>query len=293
MLKRPMCLIGLAVVLVTYFLMCVLKVPALAERAGVKEKQHVCLTGQVTKKEVKNGKNTIYLKEVHFKETSETSELSPGTYSIIAYLENDTQVRIGSTVVLEGTCRLFEKAENDGQFDAARYYEIHGIDFSVTQAQITAVGTKYGKWKELLHECREYLKSIYSRYLPEKEAGILYALLLGDKTSLDAEVKDLYMRAGIVHILSLSGVKMLLLALMKQSLNRTNTAFHDMTCGNKYIIIQYILGTIMRCCRSHSICGVIFKKYILAKGCTFWRKYKQLSKSKITKGVSAYGLQRI
>ena len=265
MLKRPMCLIGLAVVLVTYLLMCIIKMPVPEQRAGIKEKQSICLTGQVTRKEQKNDKSVVYLKEVHIKEISEISTLSE-TYSIIVYLEDDTQVKLGSIIAIEGRCSLFDAAENEGQFDAAHYYETNGIDFAVTKARVIAVSADHDVCREALHMCRERMKAVYDRYLPKKEAGILHALLLGDKTSLDADIKELYMRAGIVHILSLSGVKMLLLALMKHPQNRTNTAFLDMTCGNKYIIIQYILGTIMRCCRSHSICGVIFKKYILAKG---------------------------
>ena len=267
MLKRPMCLIGLAVILIVYLLIQVMEVPVLTERAGIQDGQYIYLTGQVSQKEIKQGISVIYLKKVIIQQSSETiQKTSQETYSIIAYLTDNTQVRLGSTIALDGKVSLFDAAENDGQFDAARYYEMNGIDFAVKKAYVTATSKDYDNWRETLYQCRERLKAVYRKLMPEKEAGILHALLLGDKSSLDTEVKELYMRAGIVHILSLSGVKMLLLALMKQSLNRTNTAFIAISCGDKYIIIQYILSTIMRCCRSHSIRGVIFKKYDLAKG---------------------------
>lgn len=212
MLKRPMCLIGLAVVLIVYLFMHIIEQPALAERTGMQDGQYVLLTGQVSHKEIKNGKSVVYLKKATIQQPI---ELSHETYSIIAYPAEAVQVRLGSTIALEGKLRIFAPAENEGQFDAARYYEINGIDFSVTKAYIKAVSEDYDEWKEALYQCRERLKAVYTHHLPEKEAGILHALLLGDKSTLDEGIKDLYMRAGIVHILSLSGVKTELLALMQ------------------------------------------------------------------------------
>ena len=41
---------------------------------------------------------------------------------------------------------------------------------------------------------------------PEKEAAVMSALLLGDKKDLDSELKELYKRNGILHILSISSL---------------------------------------------------------------------------------------
>lgn len=207
MLKRPMCLIGLAVVLIVLLLIKVMEVPVLTERAGIQDGQYIDLTGQVRQKETKQGKSIIYLENVIIQQSSETiQENSQETYSIIAYLADNTQFKLGSTIALGGKVSLFDAAENDGQFDAARYYEINGIDFAVKNASVTAMSRDYDKWREKLYQCRERMKAVYRKLMSEKEAGILHALLLGDKSSLDTEIKELYMRAGIVHILSLSGL---------------------------------------------------------------------------------------
>lgn len=243
MLKRPMCLIGLAVVLVTYLLMCIIKMPVPEQRAGIKEKQSICLTGQVTRKEQKNDKSVVYLKEVHIKEISEISTLSE-TYSIIVYLEDDTQVKLGSIIAIEGRCSLFDAAENEGQFDAAHYYETNGIDFAVTKARVIAVSADHDVCREALHMCRERMKAVYDRYLPKKEAGILHALLLGDKTSLDADIKELYMRAGIVHILSLSGLHIATAGLCLLSLlRRLRMGLLPASILSAFVILQYGLMT--------------------------------------------------
>ena len=53
---------------------------------------------------------------------------------------------------------------------------------------------------------KENTKRVYFAYMDESEAGTLSAMVLGDKTGLDADVKDLYQAAGISHVLSLSGL---------------------------------------------------------------------------------------
>lgn len=212
MLKRPMCAIGLAVVVIIYLLLCVLRLPSPPGEEDVHEGQYISLTGQVTQKEYKNHQFVLHLEKVHLQNSS---ELSRKTYSIIAYFSEDPQLLLGSRASVTGKCLLFACAENEGQFDQARYQKINGVDFALTGTRVTAKGIRYHRWEETLYQCREHLKAVYDRCLPQKEAGILHALLLGDKTSLDQEVKELYTRAGIVHILSLSGVKTELLALLK------------------------------------------------------------------------------
>lgn len=47
----------------------------------------------------------------------------------------------------------------------------------------------------------------------ETTAGVLSSMLLGDKSYLDDEIKDLYQVSGISHILAISGVKTLKLGI--------------------------------------------------------------------------------
>ena len=43
----------------------------------------------------------------------------------------------------------------------------------------------------------------------EQDAGILAAMLLGDKSRLAEEIRDWYQVGGIAHVLAISGVKTL------------------------------------------------------------------------------------
>lgn len=123
------------------------------------------------------------------------------------------ELKIGQKIVLEGTFALFSEASNSGEFDARAYYEGKGIGGRVRKAQILAVGEKYDYLKEVLHQCRLLLHNRLAKVFPAKEASVMQTLLLGEKDELDSDVKELYQKNGIAHILSISGLHITLLGM--------------------------------------------------------------------------------
>ena len=120
---------------------------------------------------------------------------------------------VGQICRVRGAVRLFSPATNPGEFDAAEYYQILGISFRLTNAVIVARGGEADRLREGLYRLRiRCLKSL-DDCLDAEDAGILHAMLLGDKSSLDAEVKALYQRSGIIHILAISGLHISLIGM--------------------------------------------------------------------------------
>ena len=122
-------------------------------------------------------------------------------------------LRIGQQIVLEGTFSLFSTATNPGEFDAQTYYAGKGIAGRVHKAQILATGEDYHFLQEKLYGFRLVLHDRLAEVFPAKEASIMQTLLLGEKEELDAEVKALYQKNGIAHILSISGLHITLLGM--------------------------------------------------------------------------------
>ena len=122
-------------------------------------------------------------------------------------------LRIGQQIVLEGTFSLFSTATNPGEFDAQVYYAGKGIAGRVRKAQILATGEDYNFLRDKLYGFRLVLHDRLAEVFPVKEASIMQTLLLGEKEELDAEVKALYQRNGIAHILSISGLHITLLGM--------------------------------------------------------------------------------
>ena len=61
-------------------------------------------------------------------------------------------------------------------------------------------------WREGLYLLRMKLCMVYETCLPGQAAGIMSAMAVGEKAMLDADVRTLFQRAGISHILAISGM---------------------------------------------------------------------------------------
>lgn len=125
----------------------------------------------------------------------------------------EASLKIGQQIILEGTFSHFATATNPGEFDVQRYYAAKGIGGRVRKSQILAVGEKYSFLKEKLYGFRQVLHDRLAEVFPAKEASVMQTLLLGEKEELDAEVKALYQKNGIAHILSISGLHITLLGM--------------------------------------------------------------------------------
>jgi competence protein ComEC len=120
---------------------------------------------------------------------------------------------MGAKVTLWGKYDSFSIARNPGEFDQASYYQSLGISYQFKDCQITQIHNPRIPIREMLYQLKEAAKNRLFKALPEKEASVLAAMLLGDKTNLDQDLKDLYTRSGIIHILSISGLHISLLGI--------------------------------------------------------------------------------
>lgn len=165
------------------------------------DSQQVRVSGQIYKKEYKNNSCRYYLKKcaVGLKENTVPCN------SIITYFDSD-EFLIGDILMLEGKLKMFECATNEGQFDSRKFYYAQKIDFSLMECQVLDVcHTKVLLW-EWLQDLREQLIKVLEQVMEKEQAGVLAAMLYGDKTHLDSEIKELYQSSGISHILAISGL---------------------------------------------------------------------------------------
>lgn len=208
-MRRPVCLIGLAFVLLIRLYLHFCPLPA-AELDRI-HKSGVILTGQVDKKEYhiskegsKEQKNlVIYLKSVQLINPQENNLKIEG---VICYLQGGQEPRMGSYVRLKGRLYAFDRATNPGEFDAGQYYQILGIQASVQNALILEETETCDEFREGLYRIRTGLSALLDGCFGEKDASILKAVLLGEKSGLDEETKKLYQMNGVIHLFSISGL---------------------------------------------------------------------------------------
>ena len=156
------------------------------------------------------GKN-IYLKGVEV----ENGEKSVSVKRIFVNTEKIPNVKIGNIIKVRGKLRQFEEAANKGNFDSKKYYLSLGFYGKIEAGTIEVINSDYSGIRQGLYEMRMEIierleklcsdnKGIFS--IINNKNGIISAIILGDKTDLDSDIKELYSVSGIAHILAISGL---------------------------------------------------------------------------------------
>lgn len=172
------------------------------------EGEELIIIGQIEKKEYKDEQYTIYLRNI---------QNEPEIEGVLCYMQANTEqkvLKIGSYVKIKGKYQPFAQAGNEGQFDAKEYYQILHLDFSVRESQILEYTKQYSFIKEALYKCKEVWHKGYETYLTKEEAAFASAILLADKSGLDTELKELFQRNGLSHLLSVSGLHISFLGML-------------------------------------------------------------------------------
>ena len=165
--------------------------------------------------------------------------------NILCYLrEGVPEPEIGSLVILKGTLKNFQQPTNPGQFNAPFYYQILRISFRLNQAEIQVKSDRFYKISEGLYQLRRKAGSKMDALLPEQEASVMKTMLLGEKGILDEEIKGLYQRNGIAHILAISGLHISMIGMgLYQLLRRAGLKIRLSAILASMVIVLYGMMT--------------------------------------------------
>lgn len=171
----------------------------------------VIVQGKIYKIENTAFGTNIYLKGVEV----ENGEKSVSVKRIFVNTEKIPNVKIGNIIKVRGKLRQFEEAANNGNFDSRKYYLSLGFYGKIEAGTIEVINSDYSGIRQGLYELRmeiiERLEKLCSDNngifsIINNKNGIIGAIILGDKTDLDSDIKELYSVSGIAHILAISGL---------------------------------------------------------------------------------------
>ena len=117
---------------------------------------------------------------------------------------------VGDTVSLKATLSppMLPFYPNDHNFARSAYYEkVGAVGYAVSKLKILSA-----KEKNLLQGIRSSILKRIKDILPENTSNIVAALVIGEQGGISKNIRDNYTSAGIVHILSVSGFHMGLIA---------------------------------------------------------------------------------
>lgn len=177
---------------------------------GMGDGQAVSVQGRITKKQLQESKNQTVLWKVHLTDSYlKTSQGIRSCGEIIVYTNlRSGEPVIGNTIFLTGKIKLWNTARNEGNFDESAYYKDQGYSFQIFADKDSYQVMENGRdsLREYLYDLGQKLAQVYQSGMRQQEAGVVCAMLLGEKSLLAAETKELYRRSGIAHILAISGL---------------------------------------------------------------------------------------
>ena len=213
-IRRPLCLIALAVILMD---ICLL-------RLGVFD-------------------NTPYVPGSFVNVTGEVTAVKNMEYGVGYYLNNGiyvisdsgSEISVGDKLSVYGVVKEFQEPRNDGQFNQKLYYRSIGITCQVKAKEISAISCS-NLLSENISQIKDNISDIFDKIAQGEDSAVLKAVILGDKSCMDKDYYSLYQRNGIAHLLAISGVKTLKLDIPLVPETRINWTFVPL-----HIAIIYIL----------------------------------------------------
>ena len=162
-------------------------------------------------------------------------------------------IPLGAWVVVSGSFQTFSESANPGEFDAFTYYRSLSVGGQLKKAVL--LGRNSDRWtiREAMYRLRLRLHGRLYTVFPEREASVMAALLLGEKTDTDKELKNLYKRCGILHILSISSLHITIIGMsLYKTLRRTGLPVAPCAVAGAVLLLLYgfLTGFSVSACRA-------------------------------------------
>ncbi|MCR5829525.1 MAG: DNA internalization-related competence protein ComEC/Rec2 [Lachnospiraceae bacterium] len=166
--------------------------------------------GMITDISLDKEKTVYYMEDATVTEFENTVH---GSVRVTVKSEYDTNIHVGDKASGHGKIRAPQPLYNPGGFDEKLYYEVRGTDALITADFFEKAG-EVGRisLKRILTDLRIKTVNALSESLGDDEAGVLAAMLAGERGLLDDETKDSLAAGGIAHILAVSGLHISLIA---------------------------------------------------------------------------------
>ena len=178
------------------------------ELEQIREGADISLCGEIYKKEYRKEQLRIYLKNCY----AVSDQTSVACNQVMLDLPSDDYL-IGELLLVNGKVHTFSSATNEGGFDERNFYFSQKIDFVVKDPKIERAAEENSglaglrvPTSERLWRLRQRISEVYRNTMDQTLAGVLSVMLVGDKSRIATETKSLYQKAGISHILAISGL---------------------------------------------------------------------------------------
>jgi len=131
----------------------------------------------------------------------------------------DNPISPGSRIYLIGTLWSLQPARNPGGFSELHHLGARGYDYTMRVEFWRDDGAAFS-FRGLLRRLRDSVTDSYYASLPVEKAGILSAMVTGDRSGLSDNIRATYRESGIYHVLVISGMHISIMGLFADRLLR-------------------------------------------------------------------------
>ena len=171
----------------------------------------ILVRGVIKKAEQKEDTITLILEDV----TAEAGRRTGKFRRIVVYAENGAEeeggtgfgkmMAAGLEVQVRGELEPVEGPGNPGEFDFRTYYRTKGTACRMYGENLAVVGGEAVPYYKGLTEFRMHCNGILEKICLPEDVAVFKAVLLGDTSDMNSEMRDMYQRNGISHLLAVSG----------------------------------------------------------------------------------------
>lgn len=116
------------------------------------------------------------------------------------------EISAGNIVTIKGVVDFMGVARNPGNFSEYDYLHSKGFGLKIKADSIVIENNSVDEIKIFSGNMRNILEKCIDEICDKKSAGLLKAMILGDKSHTDKDIKELYTKSGIAHLLAISGL---------------------------------------------------------------------------------------
>ena len=171
----------------------------------------ILVRGVIKKAEQKEDTVTLVLEEV----TAEAGRRTGKFRRMVVYAENRTtekndsdsggELAVGVKVQVRGKLAPVEGPGNPGEFDFRTYYRTKGIACRLYGENLAVAGGEAIPYYKGIAEFRMQCAGVLEKICMPEDVAVFKAVLLGDTSDMNPEMRDMYQRNGISHLLAVSG----------------------------------------------------------------------------------------
>lgn len=212
---------------------------------GKEAKSQIMLNSKAKIKEI-NIKDSSKILEVEF----EDKNLLFKSAAVYTFTNNDfkiDQIIDISGTLTDGHVILPKDKETDFKsFDLTNFWRTKGLDGVIMNAKISTTSLDLSETKSIhslnyfAYKFRDSFKSNLDKSMPTEEAGIVMAMLWGDESGISKATSQIYQKAGLSHILVLSGYNLSIL-IATSALLFSKMSFKKKVFGSVIFILSFLL----------------------------------------------------